>query len=87
MAVRDLKFYSEVTETDQCSFRSNRKSEYKQLCREAEAGEFEFEVSLIYKVSSRTARDIQRNPVLKKQKQTNKNKKQKNHNFVNFRHL
>jgi hypothetical protein len=25
-------------------------------------------------VSSRTARDIQRNPVLKKQKQTNKNK-------------
>jgi hypothetical protein len=29
----------------------------------------EFEVSLIYKVSSRTARAIQRNPVSKKQKQ------------------
>ena len=52
--MRDLKFYSEVTETDQCSFRSNRKSEYKQLCREAEAGEFEFEVSLIYKVKTTT---------------------------------
>jgi hypothetical protein len=33
----------------------------------------EFEASLVYKVSSRTARAIQRNPVLKKQK----NKKQK----------
>jgi hypothetical protein len=27
----------------------------------------ELEASLVYKVSSRTARDIQRNPVLKKQ--------------------
>jgi hypothetical protein len=34
----------------------------------------EFEVSLVYRVSSRTARAIQRNPVSKK----NKNKKQKN---------
>jgi hypothetical protein len=33
----------------------------------------EFEASLVYKVSSRTARAIQRNPVLKK----NKNKKKK----------
>jgi hypothetical protein len=36
----------------------------------------EFEASLVYKVSSRTARDIQRNPVSKnkqtKTKQTNK---------------
>jgi hypothetical protein len=36
--------------------------------REAEAGRFEFEVSLVYKVSSRTARAIQRNPVLKNPK-------------------
>jgi hypothetical protein len=41
----------------------------------------EFEASLVYRVSSRTARAIQRNPVLKKQqqqqqKQTNK---QRNH--------
>jgi hypothetical protein len=38
----------------------------------------EFEASLVYKVSSRTARAIQRNPISKKQtnKQT-KNKKQK----------
>jgi hypothetical protein len=39
--------------------------------REAEAGISEFEASLVYKVSSRTARAIQRNPVSKK------NKKQK----------
>jgi hypothetical protein len=32
---------------------------------EAEAGEFEFEASLVYRVSSRTARATQRNPVLK----------------------
>jgi hypothetical protein len=37
--------------------------------REAEAGGFlEFEASLVYKVSSRTARAIQRNPVSKNQK-------------------
>jgi hypothetical protein len=34
--------------------------------------EFEFEASLVYKVSSRTARAIQRNPVLKNQNQPNK---------------
>jgi hypothetical protein len=38
---------------------------------------YEFEASLVYKVSSRTARAIQRNPVLKKQKQKNKKKKTK----------
>jgi hypothetical protein len=43
----------------------------------------EFEVSLVYKVSSRTARAIQRNPVSKKQKtkqkkKTNKKKKLSN---------
>jgi hypothetical protein len=36
----------------------------------------EFEASLVYKVSSRTARAIQRNPVSKKKK-TKKKKKQK----------
>jgi hypothetical protein len=36
--------------------------------------DFEFEASLVYKVSSRTARAIQRNPVSKKQKTKNKNK-------------
>jgi hypothetical protein len=43
--------------------------------RKAEAGGFlsEFEASLVYKVSSRTARAIQRNPVWK---QTNKPKTQ-----------
>jgi hypothetical protein len=34
-----------------------------------------FEASLVYKVSARTARAIQRNPVLKKTKQTNKQQK------------
>jgi hypothetical protein len=37
--------------------------------QEAEAGGFEFEASLVYRVSSRTARATQRNPVSK-----NKNK-------------
>jgi hypothetical protein len=38
--------------------------------QEAEAGRFlEFEASLVYKVSSKTARAIQRNPVLKNKKQ------------------
>jgi hypothetical protein len=41
----------------------------------------EFEASLVYKVSSRTARAIQRNPVSKTNKQTNKqNKNQKKKN-------
>ena len=47
---------------------------------EAEAGRLsEFQASLVYKVSSRTVRAIQRNPVSKKQnktKQTNKQKRQ-----------
>jgi hypothetical protein len=45
----------------------------------------EFEASLVYRVSSRTARATQRNPVSKQQqqqqnKQTNQNKKQKTKN-------
>jgi hypothetical protein len=52
--------------------------------REAEAGgSLEFEASLVYRVSSRTARAIQRNPVSKnqKKKQKTKNKtKKKNKN-------
>jgi hypothetical protein len=34
----------------------------------------EFEASLVYRVSSRTARAIQRNPVSKKQNKTKQNK-------------
>jgi hypothetical protein len=37
----------------------------------------EFEASLFYRVSSRTARAIQRNPVLKNQKKKKKKKKKK----------
>ena len=37
----------------------------------------EFEASLVYKVSSRTARAIQRNPVSKNQKKKRKEKKRK----------
>jgi hypothetical protein len=37
----------------------------------------EFEASLVYKVSSRTARATQKNPVLKKQKKREKKKKRK----------
>jgi hypothetical protein len=40
----------------------------------------EFEASLVYRVSSRTARATQRNPVSKNQKNKNKNKKIKNKN-------
>jgi hypothetical protein len=40
----------------------------------------EFETSLVYRVSSRTARAIQKNPVSKKQKQKRKRKK----NLVNM---
>jgi hypothetical protein len=36
----------------------------------------EFEASLVYRVSSRTARATQRNPVSKNKKQKTKNKKQ-----------
>jgi hypothetical protein len=35
----------------------------------------EFETSLVYKVSSRTARAIQRNPVLEKKKRKKRKKK------------
>jgi hypothetical protein len=37
----------------------------------------EFEASLVYKVSFRTARAIQRNPVLKNQKKKKKKRKKK----------
>jgi hypothetical protein len=37
----------------------------------------EFEASLVYKVSSRTARAIQKNPVSKNRKQTNNQTKKK----------
>jgi hypothetical protein len=40
----------------------------------------EFEASLVYKVSSRTARAIQRYPVSKNQKPKNKKQKTKNKN-------
>jgi hypothetical protein len=38
----------------------------------------EFEASLVYRVSSRTARAIQRNPVSKKQNKTKQNKTKQN---------
>jgi hypothetical protein len=38
----------------------------------------EFEASLVYRLSSRTARATQRNPVLKKQKRKKKRKEKKN---------
>jgi hypothetical protein len=49
----------------------------------------EFKASLVYKVSSRTARAIQRNPV-SKNKQTNKNPKKQNKTKktpINYREL
>ena len=66
---------TEMAETGRCEFRF--------LCVENKAGSItthtmarlkvysEFEASLVYKVSSRTARAIQRNPVSKNQKPTN----------------
>jgi hypothetical protein len=42
----------------------------------------EFEASLVYRVSSRTARAIQRNPVLKKTKQQKNQKKKKKEDVV-----
>jgi hypothetical protein len=39
---------------------------------------YEFETSLVYRVSSRTARDIQKNPVLKSQKKKISKPKTKN---------
>jgi hypothetical protein len=38
----------------------------------------EFEASLVYRVSSRTARDIQRNPVSKNKKKKKRQAKEKN---------
>jgi hypothetical protein len=40
----------------------------------------EFEASLVYRVSSRTARTTQRNPVSKNKKQKKKNQKTKKYN-------
>jgi hypothetical protein len=46
--------------------------------REAEAGRFsEFKASLVYKVSSKTARAVQRNPISKNQKRKRKKKKKR----------
>jgi hypothetical protein len=42
----------------------------------------EFEASLVYKVSSRTARAIQRNPISKKEKKKKKKKKKKKNNII-----
>jgi hypothetical protein len=44
----------------------------------------EFEASLVYRVSSRTARAIQRNPVSKKQTNKQKTKKKTIENTVNL---
>jgi hypothetical protein len=42
----------------------------------------EFEASLVYKVSSRTARAIQRNPVSKNRKQKNQKTKKEVRRFI-----
>jgi hypothetical protein len=47
------------------------------LGRQRQADFSEFEASLVYRVSSWTARAIQRNPVLKKPKREKKKKKRK----------
>jgi hypothetical protein len=47
----------------------------------------EFEASLVYRVSSRTARATQRNPVSKKQKTKNKKQKQKKKNIKQTKNL
>ena len=55
------------------------------LGRKRQAGISEFEASLVYKVSSRVARAIQRNPVLKKtktKKQKTKHLKKKKNSWV-----
>jgi hypothetical protein len=44
----------------------------------------EFEASLVYKVSSRTARAIQRNPVLKDQKKKKKSEGEPTEIFANI---
>jgi hypothetical protein len=48
----------------------------------------EFEASLVHKVSSRTAKAIQRNPVSKKKnKQTNKKPTKQNKKIIRYRYL
>jgi hypothetical protein len=47
----------------------------------------EFEASLVYRMSSRTARATQRNPASKKQKQTNKITPTNKIDFLVFRML
>jgi hypothetical protein len=49
----------------------------------------EFEASLVYRMSSRTARAIQRNPVSKKQKQKQikQTSKQKNKKYLLYRSI
>ena len=42
----------------------------------------EFEASLVYRVSSRTARDTERSPVSKNQKKKKKKKKKKGNEWV-----
>jgi hypothetical protein len=49
---------------------------------EAEAGRFLSEASLVYKVSSRTARAIQRNPVSKQKKLSHFSLRDRTHVFV-----
>jgi hypothetical protein len=54
---------------------------YNPSTQEAEAGRVsEFEASLVYRVSSKTARATQRNPVLKKNK-TKREEKRKEKSF------
>jgi hypothetical protein len=52
---------------------------------------WEAEASLVYRVSSRTARAIQRNPVSKKQNKTKQNKQKKKvqyiREFLKFKNL
>jgi hypothetical protein len=43
---------------------------------------FEFEASLVYRVSSRTARDTERNPVSKNKKQTKTNKQTNKQKYI-----
>jgi hypothetical protein len=46
----------------------------------------EFKVSLVYKVSSRTARTTQRNPVSKKNKKQKNKKRKKSFQLVFFKY-
>ena len=47
---------------------------------ETEAGDYEFKTNLVYRMSFRTARATQRNPVLKNQKTQNQTKPNKTRN-------